>query len=668
MKKITALLLMASFTVMASGQTGNADTMRVINLQEVTVSGIKKTTQQQLEGFFKTNNAATLEDILARLPEVSMIRRGSYGMEPSVRYFNGGQINVQVDGMKIHGACTDKMDPATIYIEPINLQNVQVQTANNGFIKGSSIGGTVNMKMAEPDFAAANKITGVFSSGYQTAAKSLYESLRLNYAAGKWAIAASGTYRNSNNYRSGGGTAIPFSQYEKTNGSLSLKYQQNSHTWFKADVLADDGWNIGYPALPMDVGYAAARIVSLSMHKENAAMRLYKWQVKVYGNSIRHFMDDSRRPNVPMHMDMPGWSKTCGMYSEGELKISNKQKLLLRADASAVFLKASMTMHDPGQPDMYMLTWPDNQRNQYGAGAVWLWRADSLLQVQVNGRVDFANAVLTTKEARAHVSIFSNGFSSRNDFLKNLSLQVSKTVSRVKITAGAGYSERMPTASELFGFYLFNSSDGHDYIGNPLLKTEKALQADVAALYNYKRTRVQLSAYYSRVTNFISAKLSPSFSVMTIGAAGVKTYSNLAYANVAGAEASILFVPFTATAVVSTLRYTIAKDNSNEPLPFVPPFKNVTSIRWQPGKISVQLESEAAAKQNQVRKKYAEDITAGYFLLHARLGYTTRLFKQHAVLQAGVENIFDKNYHEHLDWKNIARPGRNFYVQLKTNF
>lgn len=668
MKKFIVFLLFASCAVVTFSQTNTADTNRIVNLQEVSVNSIKKTPQQQLVGFFKANNAATLEDILARLPEISMIRRGSYGMEPSVRYFNGGQINVQVDGMKIHGACTDKMDPATIYIEPINLQNVQVQTANTGFINGSSIGGTVNMKMAEPDYINANKITGVFSSGYQTAAKSLYESLRLNYAAGKWAVAASGTYRNSKAYRSGGGTVIPFSQYEKTNASLSVKFQQNGHTYFKADMLADDGWNIGYPALPMDVGYAAARIASLSMHKENAANRLYKWQVKVYGNSIRHFMDDSKRPNVPMHMDMPGWSKTYGMYTEGELKINSRQKLLFRADGSSSLLKASMTMHDPGQPDMFMLTWPDNRRNQYGVGASWLWKADSLWQLQLNGRIDVFNSALATAEAKEHVSIFSAGFSSRNDVLKNLSAQLSKKISRVKLTIGAGYSERMPTATELFGFYLFNASDGHDYIGNPILKTEKALQADVSAVYSNKRTRLQVSGYYSRVTDFIGAAINPAFSVMTIGAGGVKTFSNINNATVAGAEASALFMPFTNTVAVSTVRYTIAKDAANDPLPFVAPLKNISSLRWQPAKFSVQVESEAAFAQNEVSAKYAEDATAGYLLLHTRLGYQFHVFKNFTELQAGIENMFDKNYHEHLDWKNISRPGRNFYVQVKIKF
>ena len=181
------------------------DSSRIVELREVIVTTIQRPAQQQLINFFRANNSATLEEILSRLPEISLFRRGPYGMESSIRSFTGGQINVLVDGMRIHGACTDKMDPATIYIEPINLENLQVQTATTGFMSGSAIGGTLNMKMAEPDFLNGNKITGIISSGYQTAAKSFYESARLNYSTGKWAFRMSGTYRNNKSYRSGGG-------------------------------------------------------------------------------------------------------------------------------------------------------------------------------------------------------------------------------------------------------------------------------------------------------------------------------------------------------------------------------------------------------------------------------------------------------------------------------
>ncbi|MBK9382864.1 MAG: TonB-dependent receptor plug domain-containing protein [Chitinophagaceae bacterium] len=186
-KLIISLLLINSFLLINAQlyqSTMSDDSSRIIELREITISTNQKNHQRLLVNFFRSNKASTIEEIISRLPEVSLLRRGSYGMEPALRSFSGGQINVLVDGMRIHGACTDKMDPATIYIEPINLENLQVQTVTTGFMSGSSVGGTINMKMAEPDYLNANKITGMISSGYQTAARSVYESARLNYSTG----------------------------------------------------------------------------------------------------------------------------------------------------------------------------------------------------------------------------------------------------------------------------------------------------------------------------------------------------------------------------------------------------------------------------------------------------------------------------------------------------
>lgn len=673
MKKLFAFFLgipgIGTVTAQNNLPITTSDTMRVVQLQDVSVYGSKNTPQKQLVNFFRTNNASTLEDIMARLPEMSLIRRGSYGMEPSIRYFNGGQINVQVDGMTIHGACTDKMDPVTIYIEPVNLENLQVKTAGSGFLNGSSIGGIVNMKMAEPGYSINPKLSGVVNSGYQTAANSFYESLRLNYSIGKWALVTSVTYRHNDDYRSGGGDIIPYTQYEKVNYSLSAKFRVNKFSWLKADFLADDGWNIGYASLPMDVGYAAARIGSVSFHRENNTSRLFKWQVKAYANNIRHNMDDTKRKNVPMHMDMPGESKTYGVFTEGEFRLDKKQKLIFRVDGASTFLKASMTMYPEGEPSMYMLTWPDNRKDQYGASLSWQWNVDSSLRVQLSGRGDFILSELVSEEAKNQVAIFDETFTGREDLLKNISVQVTKKFgSKLKITPGISYTERMPTPGELFGFYLFNAGDGYDYIGNPSLLPEKSLQADISLLYSWKRSRLQLNGYYSKVANFITGKINPAFNTMTIGANGVKTWINIPYAYISGAEVSGFFKPVNAIDVVSTIRYTMAKDNENKPLPYVAPLKTINSIRYQHSRFSVQLETEIALAQNKVSDNYGEDATPGYFLLHSRLGYNTTLFKTNAEFQAGIENIFDRNYHEHLDWGNVPRPGRNFYFQLKMSF
>lgn len=667
---ITALFLL----VLKSSAQTNAnefakDSSRIINMDEVMLLSKQNIPQRRLVNFFKANSAATLEDILSRLPELSLTRRGAYGMEPAIRSFSGGQINVLVDGMRIHGACTDKMDPVSIYIEPLNLETLELQTGANGFFSGATIGGTINMKLAEPDYASNKKITGIVSSGYQTAAKSFFEAIRLNYSSGKWALRASATYRKNSNYRSGGGEKNNFSQYEKINYSLSAKYLQTAHNYVKADLLFDDGWNIGYPALPMDVGYAGARIGSVSFVHENRQHKLAKVLVKAYANRIKHFMDDTKRPNVPMHMDMPGLSETIGVFSEAEININSRQNFLLRADASSTFLKASMTMYQSGQMPMYMLTWPDNKKNQYGISASWSLQIDSSLKMQLNGRADFIQSSLTSEEAKNQGSIFGFSEAGKNNFLKNGSVQFTKKINRqFKTTASIAYTERLATASERFGFYLFNASDGYDYIGNPNLKPETAIQTELAATYTFKRNRIQLTYFYNQLQNYISNEIDNSLSVMTMGANGVKRYISLPNATVTGLEASLLLKPFAEVDVVSTLRYTYAKDWEGNALPNIAPVKNITSFRYQPKKTFFQIETEIASAQMRINLKAGEDKTPGNMLLHFRMGAPIQLWNYNLEIQSGVENIFDKNYHEHLDWGNIARPGINFYLQAKFAF
>lgn len=672
MKRFLILLLPGIYLPgLAQNNNNNLppDSTRSIELREVTVSTKERNDQQRMLQFFRSNQSSGLEDILSRLPEMSLIRRGTYGMEPAIRSLSGGQINVLVDGMRIHGACTDKMDPATIYIEPINLDQLQLQTGTQGFINGSAIGGTVNLKTATPSCHTLNKISGSISSGFQTAASSIYEALQLNYGTGKWSLFGTATWRKSSIYRSGGGERIDFSQYEKVNYSISAKYQLNQQLSIKADYIGDNGWNIGYPALPMDVGYAVARIGSVSLQQENPGQRFFKWSAKIYANQVRHYMDDTHRPNVPMHMDMPGTSLTYGVYTEGQANLTSKQQLRVVADFSSTRLKASMTMYEPGQRPMYMLTWPDNRKDQAGTGVHWEYRPDSAWIIQSAARLDYISTVLTTQEAKDHISILGVSDAARQELLKNLSFTTSRKINPwLKSSISFAYAERMPTATELYGFYLFNAQDGYDYLGNPGLKPEQSLQGELALVVQGKKARFRATAFYNHIRHFITGTLNPAFSTMTIGASGVKNFAALPHANLAGIEGSLLLKPISKLDMVTTLRYTVGRDHTGDPLPMIAPLKSTSSARYQFSHFFLQLETEIAAAQKQISVRYGEDKTPGYVLLHIRSGFPFLLAGKKTDLQFGAENLLDKNYHEHLDWGNVKRPGRNGYVMLKWFF
>lgn len=660
------IILMANFAHAQNEDSVFKDSSKIVDLTEVTVYNSKKV--NKATDYFKSNQSATLEDIMSRLPELSLIKRGPYGMEPSIRNLSDGRINVLIDGMKIHGACTDKMDPVTIYIEPSNLKSLEVESGGTGSFSGSSIGGTINMKKDEPLLYSGKTFSGIVHSGFQTAAKSFYEGVQLNYSTKKFGIKGTTTYRNSSNYRSGGGKIIPFSQFEKINYSLSLKYKLNERLYYLADYIGDKGYNIGYPALPMDVGFASANIGSMSLSYSDNSKKLYTWNLKVYANSVVHKMDDTKRPNVPMHMDMPGESNTKGFYAEASYRINRHQKIDVRIDASSVFLKADMTMYQPGELPMYMLTWPDNRTNQAGIAAKWNVHVSDKSSFMISGRLDGINSGLVTTESKSEMSIF--GYEKkRNDFLKSVSAKAyQKAGKNISIISSLSYSERFPTATELYGFYLFNASENYDYIGNPFLNPEKSIQAELTGNYRFGRSNIKLTGYYIHVLDYITGMVNPALSVMTIGAAGVKRFEQIKFADIIGAEGSLFLNVNKNVDVVSTLKYAYGKDSENNPLVAIAPLKSIVSVRRTFNNFYVQAESEMSAAQNRVNKMAAELPTNGFAIFHLRGEYNFAFFKLNSKAQFGVENILDKNYTEHLDWGKIPRQGRNFYIQLKVAF
>src|SRR5688572_13185866 len=127
----------------------DGDSLQTEFLSEVVIEG-SATEADTLQNFYRSNMSSTTENILSRMKGVTLIRRGAYGQEPLLRGLSNGQLNVTIDGMKIFGACTDKMDPVTIYVEPWNLSSIQTLAGAQGSQFGSTIGGSLNMKLAQP--------------------------------------------------------------------------------------------------------------------------------------------------------------------------------------------------------------------------------------------------------------------------------------------------------------------------------------------------------------------------------------------------------------------------------------------------------------------------------------------------------------------------------------
>ena len=74
----------------------------------------------------------SLDSYLAGSNSVNMIRRGCYAWEPMLNGMATERSVITVDGMRIYGACTDKMDPVTSYVETSNLSRARIKSGASG--------------------------------------------------------------------------------------------------------------------------------------------------------------------------------------------------------------------------------------------------------------------------------------------------------------------------------------------------------------------------------------------------------------------------------------------------------------------------------------------------------------------------------------------------------
>jgi len=642
------------------------DSLPLYILSEVTIQDSPEV--DTLQNFFRANRSATTEDIFSKMQGAYLVRRGGYGQEPMLRGTTAGQINVTIDGMKMFGACTDKMDPITIYVEPQNLKSMSVNLGSQGSRLGSTIGGSLDMQLMQPRFSS-QAFSGQAGIGLQSVSQGFNTYALGNFSKSNSAYNFSINYRNANNYTAGDGKEVPYTQYEKVNVSLGAKWRVGGDT-LQFNALADDGWNIGFPALPMDVGYAKARIYALTYNRVRCHGLLESFKTKIYYNSVNHSMDDSHRPDVAMHMDMPGESETAGAFIEGSLHPIQKHRLTFRTDYFNNHVMADMTMYPEGEPSMYMQTWPASSRSVAGFYLNDLYKINQATTIAANGRIDLNRDYLKNGLGKEQLEVFYPNISStttRVVFSSNVTLHRQLSEQMV-LDVHTGFGERLPTLSETYGFYLFNRSDGYDYVGNPDLKNEKSLSGDITLSYFGSSFQISVNGFYQHIDHYIMGEFDPQLSPMTPGAHGVKVYANLPSAVLAGTELNLLANLSTGLTWMSITKYLQGRDNESNPLPQIPPLTTFNTLRFSHNAFATQLEFEGALQQNRINSGYGEDATPGYGIMNLRASYTSTFNRSTARFSAGVENLFDKNYHTHLDWGNIPRPGRNFVLSVEFDF
>lgn len=624
-------------------------------LQNIVISSYRSAREQYEQNLLRFG-PRSIDQYLAFLPQISIQRRAAMAGEPLVQGMGMKRYEFRIADVPVLPACTDHMDPANTYIEPEALQNVAVRFAQSG--------GEFTMVHFIPDSPRMGPKQTMWTGqlSYGSVNREVRAYVRSQYQSPTLGFIIDGTYRRAANYRAGGGELIDPSGFRKWNYRIHGIAQLNPQFRLSGVFIGDDGYDIGFAALPMDTRYDRLRLGNLALQYKPVHQTWLREAVfQVFGSRVDHYMDDWKRP-VPVHMDMPGHTRVLG----GKLTLHSAiagVPTKIATEYRSEYVHAEMVMYAPDATPMWMPTWPEMSRS------VWSVVGQSYVPIAGWGtfiphaEISVAQTRLQRADEIAVLQGLVGDFSPERfqyAWSGGIALE-SNILEAVETSFQLLYQQRLLHQSELYGFYLFQSQDGYDYLGNPRLQPEQRWHASAQVSYNYGSGMLLAAVYGNWFERYVAAQ-SVDLPPMTIGSHGVKQYRNAGKAwnlglNLAGWIE--LLSHFTAGFI---LKGETGRRSDGMPLPGMAPWTLQMIARYQPENWWIEVQGEIVAANENVARWAGETPDPGYMVWNAEIGW--QAFSAVRVM-LGCENVFDQQYHRFSDWNDLPAPGRNIYLGIQ---
>lgn len=238
-----------------------------------------------------------------------------------------------------------------------------------------------------------------------------------------------------------------------------------------------------------------------------------------------------------------------------------------------------------------------------------------------------------------------------------------RVTDHVQGTAQVGRAFRAPNLQERSYFGLVSTGDAY-VIQNPDLGSETSLNVDLGFKVRYPGYSGGFNVFRNSINDLIGLVFlgtDPSSGLL------MARFDNIDKAILTGAEFELETTLSSAWTLFTVASYTRGTDDSTgEPLPFIPPLKVAAGLRYAGGKWWGETGGRWVDRQERLPSDTEGDIyepTPSFAVMDIRAGYD---FPWGIRLQAAVENLFDRAYHE--PFNRRLEPGRNYRVSLGYRF
>ncbi len=600
-------------------------------------------------------------EYLKTIPGFSVIRKGGTDGDPVLRGMAGSRLTILLDGEQILGGCGARMDPPTAYIFPESYDRITVVKGPQTVLYGpGASAGTVrfersNERFQQPGFEGFASLMGG-SFGRQD------EVMDARAGTSAFYVRGIGTRSHSDDYEDGNGTPI-HSRYTRWSANAAFGYTPNDNTRLELSGARSNG-EAAYADRSVDGSKFLRDNLGLKGEFRHLSELVEKVDFRFYRNYVDHIMDNySLRTFVPSMMSPEPAAMNPDRMTKGgrlamDLRLAPATLLTAGVDAQTNEHTGRMSMMQWSMPEEDMPRVPDARFRNVGLFAE-LNHAFTAQDRLIGGlRADRWYA----EDPRQSISLTMmstvpnpTANQERNETLKSGFLRYEHEVGAGStLYAGIGHAERFPdyweafTKETLTGVSAFYTS------------SERTTQFDFGWVKQTGTVRTSISAFYGKVSDFILIQSNVSKPAGMMGTR-MATVTRNVDATTWGGELGVGTKLAGFLKMDATLAYTHGQNNTDRlPLAQIAPLEARLGLGyeadvWSTGLLvrGVERQDRFALNQGNI---VGQDLgaTPGFGTVSLNAGWKPA---KGWLVTAGVDNLFNKTYAEHISRSGNAIPG-----------
>jgi iron complex outermembrane receptor protein len=627
-------------------------------------------------------------DLLRGVAGVTVGRMGGHGLEPRIRGLGEANLNVQVDGAYVHGGCPNRMDPPSSFASPNSFDEVTVikgvQTMRFG---PGGTAGTVIYQRNVPELPESRTWRTEVAASYGSWHQQPELGVDAGWARGGVFLRAQGGVRSFDSYEDGSGETVR-SAFDSEHLNLMAGFGKATTGQIELGLEAVRTDDALFAGAGMDSPEDSNDTYRLKFHRAERLVGLTNYKVDLYYSGVDHLMDNySLRPlTAPMAMRVPSTSDTFGGTASADLVVSTNLVLTIGLDYQEN-LREALRFAGPNPDSVEVLQsvmWPDASLAQGGLFVEGQQLLGGKSRLVFGGRLDRFSARADKADLKPagmnrspnQLYEYYYGLQAGDWSASELSglFRYERHVAQ-KLTFFTGMS-RSTRAADTTERYLGsnNMAAPNRWVGNPQLEPAKHHQLDLGLASRDESSSWSVTAFLDDVNDFILRDRAH-------GQEGILRDDNATiYRNVEarliGLEVEASYRPgerLGISGVASGVRGENRMDD--RPIAQIPPLQGWVQIDYGPERWGVQGLLRWAASQTRVDddpltgsgQDFGE--TPGYGVLDISTRY--RILRSLDLI-AGVDNVFDRTYANHLNRGNlfdpdpvrINEPGRTVWIRL----